>query len=47
MPKMKRNRKRLLVSGLLTLGMMVVIFYMSAKDGTESGGMSAWLMNAA
>ena len=44
---MKRNRKRLLVYGLLTLGMMVVIFYMSAKDGTESGGMSAWLMNTA
>ena len=24
---------------------MGMIFYMSSKDGTESGGMSAWLLN--
>ena len=41
---MKRNRKLLWLYGLLTLAVMVLIFYMSAKDATESGGMSKWLV---
>ena len=44
---MKRNQKRLLIYGLLTLAVMVMIFLMSAKDGTESGSMSEWLLNTA
>ena len=41
---MKCNRKLLWLYGLLTLAVMVLIFYMSAKDATESGGMSKWLV---
>ncbi len=44
---MKRNRKLLWLYGLLTLAVMVLIFYMSAKDATESGGMSKWLVQTA
>ena len=44
---MKRNRKRLVFFGCLTLCMMLVIFLFSAQDGTESGGLSAWLMQSA
>ena len=44
---MKRNRKLLWLYGLLTLAVMVLIFYMSAKDATESGGMSKWLVETA
>lgn len=31
----------------MTLGVMVLIFYMSSKDATESGGMSKWLVETA
>ena len=44
---MKRNRKHLWLYGLLTLAVMGMIFFMSAKDGTESGGMSKWLVETA
>ena len=44
---MKRNRKLLWLYGLLTLAVMGLIFYMSAKDATESGGMSKWLVETA
>ena len=44
---MKRNRKLLWLYGLLTLAVMGLIFYMSAKDATESGGMSKWLVDTA
>ena len=44
---MKRNRKHLWLYGLLTLAVMGMIFFMSAKDGTESGGMSKWLVKTA
>lgn len=36
----KQHRVRLWVYGLLTLGIMVFIFVMSAEDGTESGALS-------
>ena len=42
---MIRNQKRLVIYGLLTLAVMGLIFFMSAKDGTESGNMSDWLLN--
>ena len=41
---MVRNQKHLLIYGLLTLAMMGLIFFMSSKDGTESGSMSEWLL---
>ena len=44
---MKRNRKLLWLYGGLTLAVMGLIFYMSAKDATESGGMSKWLVETA
>ena len=44
---MIRSKVRLWSFGLLTLGIMCMIFFMSAKDGTESGGMSEWLLNTA
>ena len=44
---MKRNRKLLWLYGLLTLAVMVLIFYMSAKTADESGGMSKWLVETA
>lgn len=31
----------------MTLAVMVLIFYMSSKDATESGGMSKWLVETA
>ena len=31
----------------MTLAVMGLIFYMSAKDATESGGMSKWLLATA
>ena len=42
---MKRNKKALLIYGFLTLLVMAMIFFMSARDGNESGSMSEWLMN--
>ena len=42
---MKRNKKRLCLYGILTLAVMGMIFFMSAKDATESGSMSKWLVN--
>ena len=42
---MERNKTRLWIYGLLTLAIMGLIFFMSAKDATESGGMSKWLVN--
>ena len=44
---MKRNKKILWLYGLMTLAVMGLIFYMSAKDATESGGMSKWLLDTA
>ena len=44
---MKRNKKLLWLYGLMTLAVMGLIFYMSAKDVTESGGMSKWLLDTA
>lgn len=44
---MKRNKKLLWLYGGLTLAVMGLIFYMSAKDATESGGMSKWLVETA
>lgn len=44
---MKRNKVRLTVYGLLTLGLMALIFAFSAQDGTESGGLSQWLLQTA
>ncbi len=44
---MKRNRKLLWLYGLMTLAVMGLIFYMSAKDATESGSMSKWLVQTA
>ena len=44
---MKRNKKLLWLYGLMTLSVMGLIFYMSAKDATESGGMSKWLLDTA
>ena len=44
---MKRNKKLLWLYGLMTLAVMGLIFYMSAKDATESGGMSKWLLDTA
>lgn len=44
---MIRNQKRLIIYGLLTLAVMGLIFFMSAKDGTESGSMSEWLLKTA
>ena len=31
--------------GILTLAVMGMVFFMSAKDATESGSMSKWLVN--
>ena len=42
---MTGNRKRLLLYGMLTLVMMTVIFLFSSQDGSESGGLSAWLLS--
>ena len=42
---MERNTRRLLLCGVLTLIMMAVIFLFSAQDGTESGGLSEWLLS--
>ena len=44
---MKRNKKLLWLYGLMTLSVMGLIFYMSTKDATESGGMSKWLLDTA
>ncbi|MBQ9663271.1 MAG: VanZ family protein [Oscillospiraceae bacterium] len=44
---MVRSRARLWGYGLLTLAIMCMIFFMSAKDGTESSSMSEWLLNTA
>ena len=44
---MKRNRKLLWLYGGLTLAVMGMIFFMSAKTATESGGMSKWLVDTA
>ena len=44
---MKRNRKRLILFGCLTLAMMIVIFQFSAQDGTESSSLSAWFAQSA
>ena len=44
---MKRNTKRLVLFGCLTLAMMLAIFLFSAQDGTESGSLSAWLAESA
>lgn len=42
---MKRNPIRLTTYGALTLAMMLLIFFLSSQDGSESGGLSLWLMN--
>lgn len=44
---MKRNRTLLRLYGLLTLAVMGLIFFMSSRDATESGGMSKWLVETA
>ena len=44
---MKHNRKLLWLYGGLTLAVMGMIFFMSAKTATESGGMSKWLVETA
>ena len=44
---MKRNSKLLWLYGLLTLAVMGLIFFMSSRDATESGGMSRWLVETA
>ena len=44
---MKRNSKLLWLYGLLTLAVMGLIFFMSSRDATESGGMSKWLVETA
>ena len=44
---MKRNKIRLWLYGLLTLAVMTLIFYMSARDGTQSHQMSSWLLETA
>ncbi len=41
---MNRRRLRLIVYGTLTLTVMAGIFMMSAKDGTQSGSLSDWLV---
>lgn len=42
---MERNRKRLILFGSLTFGMMLVIFLFSAQNGGDSGGLSKWLLS--
>ena len=44
---MKRNTKRLILFGCLTLAMMLAIFLFSAQDGAESGSLSDWLAQSA
>ncbi|MBR4473163.1 MAG: VanZ family protein [Oscillospiraceae bacterium] len=44
---MKRNSKRLILFGSLTLLMMLVIFLFSAQEGTDSGSLSKWLAESA
>ena len=44
---MKERSFRLLIYGLLTLAMMILIFKLSAQDGTESGSLSEWLLESA
>jgi VanZ family protein len=44
---MKRNTKRLILFGCLTLFMMVVIFLFSAQDGNSSGSLSTRLAESA
>ena len=41
------RRRKLFLYGALTLLVMALIFFMSSRDGTESGGMSAWLLQTA
>lgn len=41
---MERNRTRLIIYGLLTLLTMVMIFVLSAQNGTDSSGLSRWLL---
>ena len=41
---MKRNKIRLWVFGMLTLAVMVMIFFMSAKEASKSDSMSRWLL---
>ena len=44
---MVRSKKRLWGFGVLTVAIMCMIFFLSAKDGTESTNMSEWLLNTA
>ena len=44
---MQKNRSRMIVYGCLSIGMMVLIFCLSAQDATESGNLSEWLLNTA
>lgn len=44
---MKQKRIRLAVYGVLTLLVMAAIFLFSAQDGTDSGGLSRWLLETA
>ncbi len=44
---MQKNHARMIAYGGLTIGMMVLIFCLSAQDATESGNLSKWLLNTA
>lgn len=44
---MKRNKKLLWFYASLTLVVMAIIFFMSAKEASESNSMSSWLLHTA
>ena len=44
---MKQHSIRLWIWGLMTVAVMAGIFFMSAKDGNESGSLSDWLVQTA